>query len=204
MIPFDYSTTPHVRRHGPVGYDDYRLFKPWLRDEFTFCCAYCLTRERWRHDGDGTFCVDHEIPRSVDPSLTCRYDNLIYACHRCNSIRQDQVVLNPCSVAIATHVRVGDDGLMIGLTTAGSAHIRILRLNNSRLVEYRARMIATVRRLSSSLDAEDQSLLHLWLGFPDNLPNLAILRPPGGNTRPAGVGKCHYQRRIAGELPDSH
>jgi hypothetical protein len=30
---FDYPALPHTRRHGPRGYQDYKLFKPWLRDE---------------------------------------------------------------------------------------------------------------------------------------------------------------------------
>ena len=30
----DYSAERHQRRHGPLGYADYRSFKSWLRDEF--------------------------------------------------------------------------------------------------------------------------------------------------------------------------
>src|SRR5205085_2403491 len=42
--PFTY---PHVWRHGPRGYADYPSYRPWRRDEFTFCCVYCLLREWW-------------------------------------------------------------------------------------------------------------------------------------------------------------
>lgn len=57
-----YPATPHVRRHGPLGYKDYQSFKPWLRDEFTFRCVYCLLRERWFASfGSGLFGVDHLI-----------------------------------------------------------------------------------------------------------------------------------------------
>jgi hypothetical protein len=36
---------------------------------------------------------------------------------------------------------------------------------------------------------------------PIDLPNLARLRPPGGNSRPAGVDASHFARRARGELP---
>ena len=50
---FQYPSSPYTRRHGPCGYSDHTSYKPWLRDEFTFRCVYCLARERWRHDGHG-------------------------------------------------------------------------------------------------------------------------------------------------------
>jgi hypothetical protein len=34
---FAYPETPHIRMHGPRGYVDDEHYKPWLRDEFTFC-----------------------------------------------------------------------------------------------------------------------------------------------------------------------
>lgn len=45
--PFIYPAVPHVRRHGPMGYADVTSFRPWLRDEFSFRCVYCLLREQW-------------------------------------------------------------------------------------------------------------------------------------------------------------
>jgi hypothetical protein len=201
---FDYDDLPHARRHGPAGYDDHASFKPWLRDEFTFRCAYCLMRERWFPDGHGAFTVEHVIPQIVAPELICDYDNLVYACRRCNSIRRNEPVLDPCSHAYSEHVRVLANGEIVGLTPTGVAHIRALRLDDPTLTEARGRLLLTVRELERSAGEAAPILLQRWFGFPDNLPNLAILRPPGGNTRPAGVGKCHYQRRIAGELPDSH
>jgi hypothetical protein len=37
--------------------------------------------------------------------------------------------------------------------------------------------------------------------LPANLPNLATLRPPGGNTRPQGITQCYFGRQRRGELP---
>jgi hypothetical protein len=33
---FAYPERPHIRKHSPSGYEDYRSYKDWLRDEFTF------------------------------------------------------------------------------------------------------------------------------------------------------------------------
>lgn len=90
---FDYPVIPHLRRHGPRGYTNYESFKPWLRDEFTFQCAYYLIRERWYPNGYRAYSVEHLIPQITDPKRTLDYDNLIYACLRCNSLRQDRLVL---------------------------------------------------------------------------------------------------------------
>ena len=65
--PFIYPSTPHVRRHGPAGYADSTGYRPWLRDEFSFRCVYCLMREQWGRMG-GTFEIDLiSYPSSIVP-----------------------------------------------------------------------------------------------------------------------------------------
>src|SRR5438874_5606389 len=100
-MPFQYFRTPHTRRHGPEGYVQYESYKDWLRDEFTFRCVYCLERERW-HD-QASFGVDHVLPKGVAgfAHLVCVYRNLVYACNRCNSIKQDEILLDPCTTAFS-------------------------------------------------------------------------------------------------------
>jgi hypothetical protein len=41
-----------------------------------------------------------------------------------------------------------------------------------------------------------------YLGYPANLPDLATLRPPEGNSRPEGVAACGFERQRRGELAD--
>jgi 5-methylcytosine-specific restriction endonuclease McrA len=86
---FAYRSREHQRRHGPRGYASYRAYKPWLRDEFTFRCVYCLSRERWCPNGHEEFAVDHLIPRAASGDNALDYDNLVYACQSCNRNRQD-------------------------------------------------------------------------------------------------------------------
>jgi hypothetical protein len=52
------------------------------------------------------------------------------------------------------------------------------------------------------LAASHDPVLHRRLtGFPNDLPDLKSLRPPGGNTRPEGIEQSHFRRRERGELP---
>ena len=84
--PFAYPIEPHERKHSPIGYAEYTQFKPWLRDEFSFRCVYCLQRETWSRAGMAAFSVDHIIPQSLDTNnlFVCDYSNLLYSCLRCN------------------------------------------------------------------------------------------------------------------------
>lgn len=130
-MPFVYSKTPHPRKHGPQGYDRYQTYKPWLRDEFSFRCVYCLERERWDRNGHAAFGVDHVRPKGKAEyaHLICDYHNLVYACNRCNTAKSDEMILDPWSVAFAQHLRVNSDGTIEGLTIEGKDLVDILLLD---------------------------------------------------------------------------
>jgi hypothetical protein len=76
MTPFVYPSTPHLRRHGPQGYADYGRYLPWLRDEFTFRCVYCLRREQWGR-AVAELEIDHFLAVSLRPEFKADYDNLL-------------------------------------------------------------------------------------------------------------------------------
>jgi hypothetical protein len=63
-MPFVYLDRPQLRKHGPAGYTNYQSFKPWLRDEFQFRCAYCLERERW-NGGHAAFASNTFSPKAI-------------------------------------------------------------------------------------------------------------------------------------------
>ena len=106
-MPFTYADAPHVRKHGPGGYEMYQSYKAWLRDEFTFRCVYCLERERWYPNGHAGFGVDHVKPKGQPEyvHLACHYPNLVYACNRCNTAKDGSLLLDPCEVAFGAHLR---------------------------------------------------------------------------------------------------
>src|SRR5215203_1392514 len=98
--PFAYSTTCHTRKHGPSGYTDYKSYRAWLRDEFSFRCVFCLKREQWPLTGPWD--IDHLAPQSSHPWDRLDYENLLYVCHHCNSIKNARITPDPCQVALVT------------------------------------------------------------------------------------------------------
>ena len=60
---FAYPVHPTGRLHGPRGYTHVEVYRDWLRDEFSYRCAYCLMRETWLRGSSG-FQIDHCIPRA--------------------------------------------------------------------------------------------------------------------------------------------
>lgn len=195
---FTYAPTAHRRRHGPRGYVDYRSFKEWLRDEFCFMCAYCLCRELWYPSPADAFSVDHASPQSADESGVNDYDNVVYACTRCNARKQHAKGLpDPCSTAFGTLLTVNADGTIASNHRDGLRMIRILKLDESRLVEYRSRMLTLFEERSAKTRPR-------WFGFPDDLPDLRLLRPPRGNSRESAVNDCWFMRRERGTIPDTY
>jgi hypothetical protein len=55
--------------------------------------------------------------------------------------------------------------------------------------------------LARQFDREQYERL---LGFPDDIPDLSRLRPPGGNTRATGVEECHFARRLQNRLAETY
>lgn len=202
---FRYAATIHVRRHGPRGYQDARSYKPWLRDDFAFRCVYCLCRERWFPDGDDTMSIDHLHPSRVAPAHRSMYGNLVYACCQCNASKQDAIgVLDPCIEPFGRHLHVREDGTIDGLTPAGVALIRICRLDRPKLTAFRREMLEVWRTLEHRHGPDAAALRQRFFGFPANLPSLATLRPPGGNTRPHGIADSYYARQQRSELPPTY
>lgn len=200
-LAFAYPNTPHPRRHGPQGYLDHKHYKPWLRDEFSFRCIYCLSRERWLPDGDAHFGVDHGRPRSR--SAANGYDDLVYACGVCNAWKSDYP--EPLDVtASGTHLEVQDDGTIRALTVAGQTLIDICALDRPELVSFRRNLIELLALLEQHPGVNADRIRQRYLGFPDALPDLASLRPPGGNTRPDGVAQSSFELRRRGTLPGTY
>ncbi|MFO0805952.1 MAG: hypothetical protein U0791_22840 [Gemmataceae bacterium] len=195
---FDYPEHPHVRRHGPSGYADAASYRVWLRDEFAFRCVYCLCRESMGRE-IGEYAVDHFLPTSHRPDLGTEYDNLLYACVPCNLRKGDRFIADPLQFLVSGSVRVERDGQLHSSTRQAMQIIRVLRLNSADLVEFRRLWLDVLE-----LCIDQPALAKRILGFPDDLPELESLRPPGGNTRPEGLEHSYRRRRDRGELPDTY
>src|SRR5947209_5171639 len=168
-MPFRFAAAPHARKHGPGGYKQYQTYKDWLRDEFTFRCVYCLERERWYPNGHAGFGVDHVRPKGQAEykHLICHYSNLLYACNRCNSAKGERILIDPCEVAFAEHLRIDEEGEITGLTVEGWRVINILGLDlrlptNER--KAKLKILALYQRYPD--DPEVQGLYFGAFGFP--------------------------------------
>lgn len=196
---FDYPDPRSHRRHGPGGYADYGSYRPWLRDEFTFRCIYCLKREQWGQV-TGEFDIDHFRPQTYCPDLAADYPNLVYSCRRCNSVKLDQKVADPFVVMTRVRIRTMPDGTVKGIDVAATKLILQLDLNSPRLVEWRIMWM----RIADLARKRDQELLRRLIDFPDNLPDLRRLRPPAGNTRPTGIAESWAALAKQRKLPDHY
>ncbi len=196
--PFVYPAEPHTRMHGPDGYASYGPYRDWLRDEFTFRCVFCLHREQWGIRLGG-WDIDHFVPQSQDPSLRLSYDNLLYVCHACNSVKSDRLLPDPTSLDLSKCLAVRNDGSLVALNDDGRMIAEILRLDNDERRKFRRLIISTIR----SLARHDPATMIMWMCYPDDIPDLSKLRPPS-NLKPKGIDNSTYARRERGELPPTY
>jgi hypothetical protein len=197
-VIFDYPESRSERIHGPAGYASYESFRPWLRDEFTFRCVYCLKRETW---GQVTseFELDHFQPQSLAPNLGLDYFNLVYACRRCNSVKLDQPIDDPITVLSAESAVVLPDGILASHLLEVKRLIQQLDLNSPKLRKWRVMWM----RIVDLAEERDTNLYQQLTGFPEELPDLSRLRPPK-NSRPDGVEISWYAKRERGQLAETY
>ena len=197
--PFRFPLKPHCRLHGPQGHKSYTAYKQWLRDEFAFRCVYCLTRERWSADGQNRFSIDHIKPKSRHRKLITDYDNLVYACQRCNTLKSAKLGLpDPCQTNLSKHLKLLHSAKFVGLTPEGKRLVEYLRLNAPERVSDRRMQLYFFQTPAR----HPKEILDSTFGYPEDLPDLVKLKPPKGNSRPEGVKASHYVRRQRKELPD--
>ncbi len=194
---FDFPPFRAHRRHGPRGYAGYDSYRPWLRDEFTFRCVYCLKRERWGQV-TGEFDIDHFQPQVRSPQLSVDYENLLYSCRRCNGVKLDHEVADPIPILSAGRVRALPDGRVESTEEAAQRLILQLDLNSPRMVEWRILWM----RIADLAERQDRDLWRRIVGFPNELPDLRRMRPPAGNGRPEGIVESWAVQSERGKLPE--
>jgi hypothetical protein len=199
MDGYRYPSRPHRRKHGPRGYRNLAEFQPWLRDEFTFRCVYCLEREQWVNR-IGHFDADHFHAVADRPDLALDYDNLLYACQACNLRKGKQSVANPLRVLLSNSVRIRRDGSIHGRTPGAKRVIELLRLDSPSYRRRRRIMLEVVRTAAKY----NRTLYLEMIGFPEDLPDLVRLDPPGGNSRPNGMKQSYHAQQARKRLPKTY
>ena len=71
-----------VRHENPPYFQNYQDYRPFLRRDFRFFCAYC-ERNEFVLGGSEFFEIDHFRPVHLFPEHTSRYTNLYYVCGKC-------------------------------------------------------------------------------------------------------------------------
>jgi len=180
-----------------MGYENYESYRPWLRDEFSFRCVYCLSRETWTRF-TSNFEIDHFKPIINNPALAGDYTNLLYSCTTCNTIKGDQQVPDPLQVLLASAVMVSEDGTIRAQTSEAAELIEMLDLDDEPATEFRE-MWQQIIQLAY---IHKRELFRKLMSFPDDLPNLTRLKPPHGNLKPGGLEQSHFRRKERGTLPE--
>lgn len=200
--PYAYPATPHVRLHGPAGWNNYQKYREWLRDEFAFRCVYCLDREVWR-DMRARMHIDHFQPQALQHGLRCEYTNLLYLCPACNGLKRDLLLPDPCLIALGQCIRVYKDGRIeaINDNQHGRRVIDQLALDEPVATRRRRLIIGTVLSFAET----NWPMFVEWMRYPEDLPSLGDKKnKPPSNSKPEGVARSHYERKRNGELPEAY
>lgn len=206
LIPFPYSahaTALSQRRHGPFGYEDYRSFKPWLRDEHDYRCVYCLCREQWNLTsavGQSGFGADHIESQFNSPEGARRYENLCYCCNDCNSRKGKRSLPRVLAESsIGDHISVNTDGTLTVRTPEGEWLRDALFLDMPERGEQRRLILALCAEANAALSAGRTTTIARLFEYPSDVEDLSALRPEG-NSRPEGIKESAYSRRGTGTL----
>ena len=176
---------------------DYRDL--YLRPDFQFCCAYCLTHERYFLDGEAGQ-VDHHRP--LHPSgalgldfsnLFSVYSNLYWSCSKCNSCKWNHWptniqyaagirFLDPCVEDHDDHWDTHPDGTITAKTLTGRYSIETIRLDRRQLNERRAEEYQNKMKYAAILQELEQTdltpahrqTLRGWLADVEPSINLLI------------------------------
>ena len=142
-----------------------------LREAFCGKCAYCESETEgvtWGH-------IEHYRPRSAFPERAFDWDNLLWACPRCNSDHKKGhfpeaadggPILDPCDDLPADHLVFDYDPVarlanVYGRTTRGTTTVDLLQLNRPELRARRslhAMVLAFLARRAGT-DPEARALL---------------------------------------------
>lgn len=150
------------RNLNPPKYQRYQTYKRWLREEFDYSCCFC---DLWESEKGGShvFAVEHYRPKKRFPKRKTDYNNLLYACPRCNVYKSsywptraqraaDMYILNLCEHDVEIHIDKTNPK-WTGISSAGSWNIIKLRLT-SRLKEKIRKNRRTATRLLAQARVE--------------------------------------------------
>lgn len=166
------------RGSSPGPFSNYLQYRPFVREDFSECCAYCLLPEITA-GGREAFELDHFRPKSLPQfaGLANDYYNLYYACHVCNHYKSNHWpapaqeaagygFIDLCSEVFSAHFSEQSDGSWAPLSRHAQYTCDKLRLNRRHLVEIRRLLheIANLRRMQLDWDVPLKDQISILLG----------------------------------------
>lgn len=185
---FWYLEPRKSRRHGP-SYKNYTSYRPWLRDEFMFRCVYCLKRETWGQV-TGEFELDHFKPQKYNPDMKLDYQNLVYACQRCNAVKSAKEIPDPFRLLNNDRIFCDQDGNLKTDDPKVEKLIAYLDLNSPAMVKWRWLWIEVVE----SAKHHKKKVFAALMDLPADMPDLGRLRCKS-NSRVKGIGESWFAKR---------
>lgn len=150
-----------TRSIPPRSYQDYTRYRPLLRKDFQYRCAYCLTHEFYL-GGEANFAIDHYRPRHgafARPDLVNTYTNLYWCCNECNQNKADHHPniemeslgkrwINPCESwgDHDLHWHIDANGEVQWLTAAGEYTIKHLLFDRREWLKNHWRQMHALRQ----------------------------------------------------------
>lgn len=163
-----------------------------------------MEREVWHPSRDGGFSCDHFDPKAIYPERMNDYTNLVYACLRCNSIKNMLPLhLDPNEVSYGEHLYVDDLGKIVALTLDGQQLIDFFLLDVAPATEVREeiQLIMRLKREQPDNPLIDK-LFKKKFGFPLDLPDLHRTKPPDGNLMVGSEANSFHAQRERKSLPE--
>jgi hypothetical protein len=150
--------------------------------------------------GSRTFSIEHLELKSERPDLASRYDNVVYACSRCNLARgttprcddEGRMLLDPCDAVWVSHFVLEDDELR-GITEHGTYTADKYDVNSPTKVGLRAELREALDEAMTLLRDTPSMLEELMA----DLPSLPLARQ---ETRLRIIEQLHRDLRRAHKL----
>ena len=135
--------------------------KAQLRTETNDKCAYCETKITVASHGD----IEHVTPKAIEPERTFEWDNLTFACEKCNGKKSDKTGISDPYLDIIQEDFFFVGSFLRGRSEKGRLTIAELELNRGELIEDRQEhMIALADAIEKIANTNDQRLRELTLG----------------------------------------
>ena len=105
------------------------------------------------------------------------------------------MIPDPCKHDYSADYKFEEDGTATPMTDFGELYIKVLKLNDPHLVDYRRDLLREIKDFAEiAPDLDEQDLLFglkRWFGYPADIPDLRRQRPKG-NVRASGKHETYY------------